>query len=85
MEILDYNGFTPEELAQLAEEWLKENDPYYTNEKSNKRQELEYNYETERQIKYRRKKEIEFNRLFTSGLVELLKKNVGCVGEYFLK
>ena len=83
MEIIDYNGFTQEELAQLAEEWLKENDPYYTNEKSNKRQELEYNYETERQIKYRRKKEIEFNRLFTGGLVELLRKNVGCVGEYF--
>lgn len=67
----------------MTEEWLRENDPYYTDTRKNKRKSLEYNYETYRQRKYRRMKEFEFNRLFVSKLIELINKNVESAKEYF--
>lgn len=66
----------------MTEEWLRENDPYYTDTRKNKRKSLEYNYETYRQRKYRRMKEIEFNRLFFNRLLELINKNVDSAKDY---
>ena len=70
------------ELDELTEKWLRDNDPYYTDKRKNKRQLIEYNYETYRQRKYRRMKEIEFNRLFFNRLLELINKNVDSVKDY---
>lgn len=70
-------------LDHLTDEWLREHDPYYTDMDKNKRDKLEYSYETFRQQRHRRSKEIEFNRLFVSKLYEMLDKNVESIRDYF--
>jgi hypothetical protein len=62
---------------------LRANDPYYTDKDKNKRDKLEYSYETYRQQRFRRSKEIEFNRLFITKLYEMLNKNVESIRDYF--
>jgi hypothetical protein len=64
------------ELDDITNEWLRENDPYYTDSNKGKRKKLEYNYETPKQEAYRKGKEIPFCGLFGNILCELEEKNV---------
>ncbi len=61
-----------------ADKWLRENDPYYTSKRKNKRKHTDYAYETPEQEKRRREMEIPISNLNSSERVQFKK----FAGEY---
>lgn len=64
-----------------TDKWLAENDPYFKDNKKNKRKNEEYPYETPRQVKFRETREIAFSGLSSKNLFKVASKNVD-VGRY---
>lgn len=60
----------------IADEWLRANDEYYTDKRKNKKAEQEYPYETEKQDKRRMSKEIPFSNLRGKSLYILSNYNI---------
>lgn len=62
----------------MADNWLREHDPYYTAPERNKRQRLTYPYDTPEQERRRREAEIPISNLNSSQRVQFK----GVAGQY---
>ena len=72
---VDINLYSPEELDRLTDEWLQENDPYFSSKKKNKRKSYPYTYETYTQTRFRERREFPFSSLSLKQTISALSKN----------
>ena len=64
----------------MADKWLREHDPYYTDPQKNKRKTIEYPYDTPEQERRKRETEIPISSLNSSQRVQL-KQVAGAYNE----
>lgn len=72
---VDIEKCSPEELDRITDEWLQENDPYFSSKKKNKRKSSSYTYETSTQTRFRERKEYPFSSLSLKQTLSALSKN----------
>lgn len=68
---VDYTG-----MDTLTNWWLQHNDPYYCDDRKNKRKSVEYSYETHEQQRRRERQEFSFSSLYLPQLYELKGKQL---------
>lgn len=68
---VDYSG-----IDTLTNWWLQHNDPYYKDDRKNKRKKVEYSYETFEQQRRRMRQEFSFSSLYLQQLYELRHKQM---------